>query len=449
MPETNRIQRDQATILAIIKYVLITAIAVGVIFVSFKLFIIVLPFVAGLVLARSSIALANKFHPLMSKQGRAMSKSSAGQKPSSQKEKKAAAKRDAMVAKSRATDAKDKTGPADAETIIPDELGAAPEPELDAPPALLNVRWAVSFYIILVIALVAMIVAVVFASVAQLRELAAYIPKFLSETDLATLLITPIRGLEGLLGDFLDNQTLAMIQQALVDWQSTLVDSIPKLVTVILNSLGGIVGALPAVFLAIIVILLSGYYFITDSANLYRFLVRSINNKAFLDKTVNLFNVLSRTLLRVIGGYMLLLIITFVMVLIGLLIIGMPYAVILALVAAIVDFLPVLGLSATMIPIAIYLFINGQIWAGIGALIIFFVVTMIRRFIEPPILGNALRLHPMATLFSMIVGVAIYGLGGILVGPVIMVIAKEIFSQFGFDTKLRRITGDLLTRILD
>ena len=127
----------------------------------------------------------------------------------------------------------------------------------------------------------------------------------------------------------------------------------------------------------------------------------------------------------------------------------MPYAVILALVAAIVDFLPVLGLSATMIPIAIYLFINGQIWAGIGALIIFFVVTMIRRFIEPPILGNALRLHPMATLFSMIVGVAIYGLGGILVGPVIMVIAKEIFSQFGFDTKLRRITGDLLTRILD
>jgi sporulation integral membrane protein YtvI len=445
MPETNKIQRDQATILAIIKYVLITAISVGVIFVSFKLFIIVLPFVAGLVLARTSIALANKFHPLMSKEGRAMSKSASGKGSAGQKEKKArkaSAKTDTSIFKS-------KTAPAAAETIIPDELGDAPEPELDAPPALLNVRWAVSFYVILVITLVAMIIAVIFASVAQLRELAAYIPKFLSETDLATLLIAPIRGLEGLLGDFLDNQTVSMIQQALVDWQNSLVDSIPKLVTVILNSLGGFVGSLPAIFLAIIVILLSGYYFITDSANLYRFLDRSINNRAFLNKTVNLFNVLSRTLLRVIGGYMLLLIITFVMVLIGLLIIGMPYAVILALVAAIVDFLPVLGLSATMLPIAAYLIINGQIWAGIGALIIFFVVTMIRRFIEPPILGNALRLHPMATLFSMIVGVAIYGLGGVLVGPVIMVIAKEIFSQFGFDTKLRRITGDLLTRILD
>ncbi len=429
MPETNKIQRDQATILAIIKYVLITAIAVGVVYISFRLFILVLPFIAGLVLARTSIALANKVHPLMNKPGKVAARKNASLK----------------IKTSRAA-VKRKKKP---DTIIPDELEPGIVTELDAPPALLNVRWAVGFYIILVITLIAMVAAVIFASVAQLRELATFIPKFLSETDLSTLLIAPISGLQGLLGDFLDNKTLAMIQQALVDWQNSLLDSIPKLVSAILNSLGGVVGALPAVFLTIIVILLSGYYFITDSANLYRFLDRSINNKSFLEKSVSLFNILSRTLLRVIGGYMLLLIITFVMVLVGLLIIGMPYAVILALVAAIVDFLPVLGLSATMIPIAIYLFINGNIWGGIGAVIIFLIVTLIRRFIEPPILGNALRLHPMATLFSMIVGVAIYGLGGVLVGPVIMVIAKEIFSQFGFDTKFRRITGDLLTRILD
>lgn len=434
MPETNKIQRDQATILAIIKYVLITAIAIGVIYLSFRLFILVLPFIAGLVLARTSIAMANKVHPLMIK-----SKTGGKIQPGTPGQPKAPGQRLARKSKQETA----------TEAIVPDDQETGALPELDAPPALLNVRWAVSIYVILVIVLIAMVAAIIFASIAQLRELATFIPKFLSETDFSTLLIAPIRGLEGLLGDFLDNKTLAMIQQALVDWQNGLLDSIPKLVTVILNSLGGFVGSLPAVFLTIIVILLSGYYFITDSANLYRFLDRSINNKAFLEKSVNLFNILSRTLLRVIGGYMLLLIITFFLVLAGLLAIGMPYAVILALVAAIVDFLPVLGLSATMIPIAIYLFINGNIWGGIGAVIIFLIVTLIRRFIEPPILGNALRLHPMATLFSMIVGVAIYGLGGVLIGPVILVIAKEIFAQFGFDTKFRRITGDLLTRILD
>ena len=265
---------------------------------------------------------------------------------------------------------------------------------------------------------------------------------------MATVVTTQLRYLANLLG-FVDEQTLSMIQQSLVDWQTGLVNAIPSLASNLLNGLGSFVGNLPAIFLAIIVILLSGYYFITDSANLYRFLDRSINNKSFLEKSVNLFNVLSKTLLRVIGGYMLLLIITIAMVLIGLLLIKMPYAVIFALLAAIIDFLPVLGISATMIPIAIYQFINANFWGGVGALITFLAVSVIRRFIEPPILGNALRLHPMATLFSMIVGVAAYGLGGILVGPVILVIAKEIMAQFGFDQKLRRMTGDILSRILD
>ncbi len=392
MPDSPKMQRDQATILAIIKYVLITALVIGIVFVSFKIFYLLIPFLAGLVLARTSISLANRFHPMVDR----------------------------------------------FKKIKP-----------EAPPALLNIRWAVTIYTILVIFLVALIAGVIFASISQLRELANYIPKFITTVDLSTVLIGPLKSLEGWLGGVLNDQTLLMIEQAILDWQTGLINAIPGLATTLLNSVGIFVGNLPAIFLTIIVILLSGYYFITDSANLYAFLDRSLNNKQFLAKSINLFNILSKTLLRVIGGYMLLLIITFVMVLIGLLILEMPYAVILALVAAIVDFLPVLGLSVTMIPIAIYLFFTGNIWGGVGALIIYAVITIVRRFIEPPILGNALQLHPMATLFSMIVGVAIYGLSGILVGPIILVVAKEIMAEFGLDVKLRKISGDLLNKVFD
>lgn len=392
MPETPKMQRDQATILAIIKYVLITALVIGLVYIGFKVFYLLIPFLAGLVLARTSISLANRFHPIV--------------------------------------DRFKKVKPA-------------------APPALLNVRWAVAIYTVLVIALVALIAGVIFASITQLRELANFFPKFITTVDLSTAIITPLKSLEGWLGGVLNDQTIVMIEKAIYDWQSGLINAIPGLATTLLNSVGAFVGNLPAIFLTIIVILLSGYYFITDSANLYKFLDRSLNNKQFLEKSVNLFNVLSMTLLRVIGGYMLLLIITFVMALIGLLIIKMPYAVILALVAAIIDFLPVLGLSVTMIPIAIYMFVNGNVWGGVGALIIYAIITVVRRFIEPPILGNALQLHPMATLFSMIVGVAIYGLSGILVGPVILVIAKEIMAEFGLDQKLRKISGELLNKIFD
>ena len=422
MPESGKVQRDLATIVTIIKYLLISALVIALIYLSFRLFILLLPFVAGLVLARSAIALANRIHP-----PRPPSALPAGTKNNHT------------------------TGPRSENTpessASPDS--AAAQEDTSAPPAaLLNSRWAVALYIILIITLIALIAGIIFISITQLRELATYVPQFLSQTDIATVVTDQVRRLADLLG-FVDEQTLAVIQQSLVEWQTGLVNAIPTLATTLLNSLGSFVGNLPAIFLAIIVILLSGYYFISDSANLYHFLDRSLNNKSFLPKSVNLFNILSQTLLRVIGGYMLLLIITFAMVLVGLILIDMPYAVVFALLAAIVDFLPVLGISATMIPIAIYQFINANFWGGIGALITFLVVSVIRRFIEPPILGNALRLHPMATLFSMIIGVAAYGLGGVLVGPVILVIAKEIMAQFGFDQKLRHMIGDLLSRVFD
>ncbi|NCA98202.1 MAG: AI-2E family transporter [Clostridia bacterium] len=422
MPESGKVQRDLATIITIIKYLLISALVIALVYLSFRLFILLLPFVAGLVLARSAIALANRIHP--PKPPVSLPTSKKGKIPPEPRPE---------------TSAQTPAGP---------ELTATPANLSSPPVALLNIRWAVAIYIILVFALIALVAGIIFISITQLRELATYVPQFLSQTDIATVVTDQMRRLTNLLG-IVDEQTLTVIQQSLVEWQTGLVNAFPTLATKLLNSLGSFVGNLPAIFLTIIVILLSGYYFISDSANLYLFLDRSLNNKSFLKKSVNLFNILSQTLLRVIGGYMLLLIITFAMVLIGLILIDMPYAVVFALLAAIVDFLPVLGISATMIPIAIYQFVNANFWGGVGALITFLAVSIIRRFIEPPILGNALRLHPMATLFSMIVGVAAYGLGGILVGPVILVIAKEIMAQFGFDQKLRHMMGDLLSRIFD
>jgi len=173
------------------------------------------------------------------------------------------------------------------------------------------------------------------------------------------------------------------------------------------------------------VVIMSGYYFISDSHNLFQILRRNVTSKVFREKSIRLVNTLSSTLFRVIGGYLLLLFITFLEALIGLLILKMPYAVIIALVAAVVDLLPLLGISATLIPVSIYLFVTGNVFGGIGALVLWGIMSLVRRFIEPPILGTAMRLHPMATLAAMIIGIALYGLGGILIGPLILVIAKE------------------------
>ncbi len=425
MSNPERMQHDKATILSIIKYFLIFIVAVIFFYAGFRLFVILLPFVFGYILARLSIAIVTSIKNLFYDFGRYLHR---------RKHRKTAP----MAIPESAPEKQKTTLPASRR-----KLGRYPQGLARSRG---EKRLIIVVYILLIVLIFGMFAGVIVAGVGQLRSLAAYLPEIFGDADFLLRLVDYLENLSTRLGGFIPPQYLSMLETELANLQQRILQEVPGVVTAILNGIAGFAGNLPIIFFVIVVIIMSGYYFIADSRNMYIFMRRNVISKQFREKTVRLINTLFSTLFRVIGGYLFLLIFTFVMALVGLLLIRMPYAVIIALVAAIVDFLPVLGLSATMIPVAIYLFINGQILQGLGALIVLAVMTMIRRVIEPAVLGNAMRLHPMATLASMIVGIAVYGLAGILIGPVIMVVAKEILSLYGIDNKLRTFFGDILNR---
>jgi predicted PurR-regulated permease PerM len=58
-------------------------------------------------------------------------------------------------------------------------------------------------------------------------------------------------------------------------------------------------------------------------------------------------------------------------------------------------------------------------------------------------------MHPLATLFAMIIGVAVWGAIGFLVGPVVLLIIIEVLKVFSFDKKLRNFMGRVLKTIED
>ncbi len=60
-----------------------------------------------------------------------------------------------------------------------------------------------------------------------------------------------------------------------------------------------------------------------------------------------------------------------------------------------------------------------------------------------------MNMHPLATLFAMIIGVAIWGAIGFLVGPVVLLIVLEILKVFSFDKKLRDFAGKILSKVSD
>ncbi|MDD2578857.1 MAG: AI-2E family transporter, partial [Eubacteriales bacterium] len=306
---------------------------------------------------------------------------------------------------------------------------------------------ALTLYALLLIAFIAVLAAIIAVTVSQLRSLANYLPDLIENADPINRITQFFIDLSERLGGFLTPDMLTALEDEMGNLQQRLLETLPNLAAGLLNSVGQFLSSLPLVLFTIIIIVMSGYYFIVDRHKMQKFIQRNLISRRFRDKGALLLERISSTLFRIIGGYLLLLLVTFAEVLVGLLILRIPYAVIIALIVSIVDFLPVLGASATMVPIGVYLIFTGNLFAGIGVLVLLLILTLIRRVIEPPILGNAMRLHPLATIAAMIIGIRFYGLIGIVVGPLILYISREVIHLFGFDSKIRQWIGAVLNHI--
>lgn len=133
-------------------------------------------------------------------------------------------------------------------------------------------------------------------------------------------------------------------------------------------------------------------------------------------------------ILGYLRAYGLLWLLTFSEVLIGLLILRQPYAFLMALVIAAVDILPILGTGTVLIPWAVGMFLLGRPSFGIGLLILYGVVTIVRQIAEPHILGGSLGIPPLMSLLFSFAGLHFFGLPGMILGSAVAVVVKEIWQ---------------------
>ncbi len=108
---------------------------------------------------------------------------------------------------------------------------------------------------------------------------------------------------------------------------------------------------------------------------------------------------------------------------------GIDYPFTLALVIALIDILPILGVGTVLIPWAIWLFATGNIGFGIAIAITYIVIFIIRQFIEPKLVSKQFGIHPLITLFAMYAGFKVAGVFGLILGPITLMILKCIFAK--------------------
>jgi len=146
-------------------------------------------------------------------------------------------------------------------------------------------------------------------------------------------------------------------------------------------------------------------------------------------RLIIIFTQLNKAGVGFLKAQFLLSLITFVIALCGLLLLKVEYPVILSLLIVVVDILPILGTGSVLVPWAIFSIVNGNQGLGIGLIILFIAITVIRRTIEPKIFSTNLGITPLAALVSVYLGFQLLGMIGVFVGPVLVIIVDTMIKS--------------------
>lgn len=204
-------------------------------------------------------------------------------------------------------------------------------------------------------------------------------------------------------------------------------DSVPGLRSTF-GMLTGIFTGLLDFFLAFFVTVVACYYMTVDRAAIaafaYRLFPKSMENsiKSFRKEVFG-------TVGKYLKAYGIIILITFTELFAAFTVLRIEYALLLAAVVALIDILPVLGTGSVLVPWALVcLFVVGDVYTGAGLLISYVIITVIRQIIEPKIVGSYIGLHPLATLVAMFAGLKVFGIMGMLLLPMVVLVAKNLMA---------------------
>ncbi len=133
----------------------------------------------------------------------------------------------------------------------------------------------------------------------------------------------------------------------------------------------------------------------------------------------------ARAFRRFARAYLLLFLLTLSVCAVGLSLLGTPYALLLSVLIAAVDALPVLGAGLILLPWAAVCLIGGHTVSGVSLLALYASLTLLRQLLEPKIMGNSLGLPPFLTLVASFTGLTLFGVGGMLLVPLLLSILQE------------------------
>lgn len=223
---------------------------------------------------------------------------------------------------------------------------------------------------------------------------------------------------------------------ALEEWVSSLTSTITQMAGSLSKSVVSIASTLPGMFIFFIVFLVAVYMF-SFSLNTMKQSFLSFFEEKSRPQVDQVLTNLKKSIFGFIRSQFILSALTYIISFIGLLILGVKFPMAIALLIIVVDILPILGTGSVLVPWAAFLLLTGDNYTGIGLLVLFLVITVFRRIVEPKILGDSIGIGALAALISLYVGFKLVGVVGVFLGPLIVIIYMAARQAGLFQTKIK------------
>ena len=227
----------------------------------------------------------------------------------------------------------------------------------------------------------------------------------------------------------LSDQVLEVIQNSTGNFLDTISNWVRNALTNLIN----FVTKIPSIAICIGITIIALYFICVDKI----YILDQIEYH-FPKMWVKRLNLHLKDLIQTLGGYLkaeaTLILVSFIICLIGLFVLSIlgfnvQYPLLMALLIGFVDALPILGSGTVMIPWAIISGLNGDLKLGIALITLLIIMSIIRQFLEPKLVSKNIGIHPIFTLIAMYTGFRFIGIIGLLIGPIVLIIFKNIFAN--------------------
>ncbi len=219
----------------------------------------------------------------------------------------------------------------------------------------------------------------------------------------------------------LPDQVTSTITKNLVSFSEKIGFMITSVIQYVINT----VSSIPRLTVFVIVTILGTYFISSDKKSISSFFYRQLPF-SWRKNIVSLKKDTFKALLGYFKAILILMGFTFIEVSIGLFILNVNYAFLIALLVGISDAIPIMGTGVVMVPWILWTVISGDMPLALGLSIIYVLGILIRQIMEPKIVGSQIGLHPLVTLLAMYIGLKFFGIIGMFVGPISIIVVKKL-----------------------